>query len=68
MFQTRILVTHGVKYLPHVDMIVVMKDGHISETGTYQQLLTHGGAFAEFLRTYINQSNSDEDSNSGGKL
>lgn len=37
--KTRILVTHGITYLPQVDHIVVMKDGAISETGTYDELL-----------------------------
>jgi ATP-binding cassette subfamily C (CFTR/MRP) protein 1 len=37
--KTRVLVTHGVAYLPQVDNIFVMKDGEISETGNYQELL-----------------------------
>lgn len=37
--KTRILVTHGVVFLPEVDQIVVLKNGEISEVGTYQELL-----------------------------
>jgi ATP-binding cassette subfamily C (CFTR/MRP) protein 1 len=37
--KTRVLVTHGVVYLPFMDNIFVMKDGEISETGTYQELV-----------------------------
>jgi ABC-type bacteriocin/lantibiotic exporter with double-glycine peptidase domain len=37
--KTRVLVTHGIAFLPQVDQIIVMKDGRISETGTYQELL-----------------------------
>ena len=37
------LVTHGVSFLPLVDQIVVMKDGKISEMGTYHQLLANKG-------------------------
>jgi len=37
--KTRILVTHGISFLPDMDNIVVMKDGEISESGTYKQLL-----------------------------
>ena len=37
--KTRILVTHGISFLPQVDRIVVMKDGRISESGTYRELL-----------------------------
>ena len=32
-FQTRVLVTHGVYWLPMVDTIVVMVGGKISEYG-----------------------------------
>ncbi|KAK7488019.1 hypothetical protein BaRGS_00020764, partial [Batillaria attramentaria] len=39
--KTRVLVTHGVHWLPMVDMIVVMTDGRISEMGSYDQLLIH---------------------------
>ena len=37
--KTRVLVTHGIAFLPQVDQIIVMKDGQITETGNYQQLL-----------------------------
>jgi ATP-binding cassette subfamily C (CFTR/MRP) protein 1 len=51
--KTRLLVTHGVKYLPVVDRIVVMKNGRITEEGTYHQLLDQGKEFADFLIQYI---------------
>ena len=50
---TRVLVTHGITYLPYVDNIIVMKDGRISEHGSYQELLYRKGEFAEFLLEYI---------------
>lgn len=50
--QTRVLVTHGVSYLPLMDTIVVLSEGKISEMGSYQELLKQDQAFAEFLRTY----------------
>uniref|UniRef100_A0A8C0HFU4 Multidrug resistance-associated protein 1 n=1 Tax=Chelonoidis abingdonii TaxID=106734 RepID=A0A8C0HFU4_CHEAB len=62
--KTRILVTHGVSYLPLMDRIIVMTDGKISEMGSYQELLKQDGAFAEFLRTY---ANADQDVENGGK-
>ncbi|KAI1894334.1 hypothetical protein AGOR_G00114740 [Albula goreensis] len=50
--KTRILVTHGVGFLPQVDEIVVLVDGQVSEVGSYEGLKASGGAFAEFLQTY----------------
>ena len=47
--KTRILVTHGIGFLPQMDQILVLKDGKISEIGTYEQLMHNRGAFAEFL-------------------
>lgn len=34
--KTRVLVTHGITFLPKTDHIVVVKDGVISEQGSYQ--------------------------------
>ena len=53
--KTRILVTHGISFLPLVHQIVVMKEGKISEIGTYHQLLANKGAFAEFLIEQMNE-------------
>jgi hypothetical protein len=51
--KTRILVTHGISYLPQTDLIVVLSGGSVSEVGTYDQLLENDGAFSEFLHTYF---------------
>ena len=61
--KTRVLVTHGIGFLTLVDQIVVMKDGRISEMGTYEDLLANKGAFAEFLieQLQIMQHNEDSD-------
>lgn len=50
--QTRVLVTHGLSYLPQADLILVMVEGEITEMGSYQQVMATEGAFSEFLRTY----------------
>jgi len=53
--KTRLLATHGIHFLPQVDQIVVIKDGKISECGTYSELRANSGAFAEFLQTYASE-------------
>ena len=63
--QARILVTHGVGFLPQCDKIVVMVDGRITEVGTYTELMDNDGAFAEFLRTYSNLENAEEGGDPG---
>ncbi|XP_059804131.1 ATP-binding cassette sub-family C member 3 isoform X2 [Hypanus sabinus] len=59
--KTRVLVTHGISFLPQVDRIVVLVDGKVSEMGSYQELQKQNGAFAEFLRNYAQQDEVDED-------
>uniref|UniRef100_A0A2K5RIG8 Multidrug resistance-associated protein 1 n=1 Tax=Cebus imitator TaxID=2715852 RepID=A0A2K5RIG8_CEBIM len=63
--KTRILVTHGVSYLPQVDIIIVMSGGKISEMGSYQELLARDGAFAEFLRTYASTEQEQDPEDNG---
>ena len=59
--QTRIFVTHGIGFLPQVDEIVVIKHGVVSERGTYVELLGHNGPFAEFINSFIRQTESDQE-------
>uniref|UniRef100_A0A8K9XIF3 ATP-binding cassette, sub-family C (CFTR/MRP), member 3 n=1 Tax=Oncorhynchus mykiss TaxID=8022 RepID=A0A8K9XIF3_ONCMY len=63
--KTRILVTHGISFLPQVDNIVVMVEGRVSEMGSYQELLKQNGAFAEFLRNYSLEDIIEEDEATG---
>ena len=53
LIQTRFVVTHIITYLPELDLIVVLKDGTISEIGTYRELLHNEGAFSEYATTYF---------------
>lgn len=65
--QTRILVTHGVSFLPFVDEIVVLVDGVVSEVGSYKSLRASKGAFSEFLDTYAKDQNNRTQSESGNR-
>ncbi|XP_070201565.1 ATP-binding cassette sub-family C member 3-like [Littorina saxatilis] len=59
--KTRVLVTHGIHWLPMCDSIVVMDQGHIVQTGTYEQLLKHDGPFAQLLKNQLRQDNEEVD-------
>ncbi|CAG2256912.1 ABCC1 [Mytilus edulis] len=59
--KTRILVTHGISFLSKVDIIITLVDGKISEMGSYSDLISHAGAFAEFLKNYLNEELEKED-------
>lgn len=58
--KTRILVTHRLSVLPEVDTVVVMRDGTVSDCGSFQELLSRGGAFSEFLVQFIQESQETE--------
>ena len=59
--------THGITYLPEVDVIVVLKDGEVTELGTYKQLLEKKGAFAEFLIQHLQETDVDDGTSEPGK-
>ncbi len=49
-FQTRILVTHSLAHLQECNVIIVMQDGKIVETGSYEELLENGGKLSEIIK------------------
>lgn len=51
--RTRVLITNKLSVLPEVDHIVVMKDGQISESGSYEELLKSRGLFSQLLVKYL---------------
>ena len=50
--------THGISFLSHVDDIVVITNGSISEHGPYQELLSQSGHFAEFITSHLTEGNN----------
>jgi len=48
-----VLVTHGISFLPKMDMIITLVDGKVGEVGSFKELIGHNGDFAEFLKTYM---------------
>ncbi|KAF0309902.1 Canalicular multispecific organic anion transporter 2 [Amphibalanus amphitrite] len=59
--RTRILVTHGIAHLSRADLIVVLRDGRVSETGPYRQLMDNRGAFSDFLLQYLTEAGAEDE-------
>ncbi|KAJ4976686.1 hypothetical protein NE237_001792 [Protea cynaroides] len=47
--KTVIYVTHQVEFLPSADLILVMKDGSITQAGKYEEILSSGTDFMELV-------------------
>ena len=59
--KTRVLVTHGISFLPEVDHIIVLKNGKVCEQGSFKELLDIKGDFADFLLEYMSGEMRDDD-------
>jgi len=60
--KTRILVTHALHFLPHVDYILTVADGRITERGTYEALMRNEGEFSKFVAEFGSKEQSKDDS------
>uniref|UniRef100_A0A914IDL3 ABC-type glutathione-S-conjugate transporter n=1 Tax=Globodera rostochiensis TaxID=31243 RepID=A0A914IDL3_GLORO len=56
--KTRVLVTHSLAFLKHCDQIVVVKDGSITQMGTYTDLLEASGEFSDLIRDFLTTRSS----------
>jgi ATP-binding cassette subfamily B protein len=56
--KTTMLISHRVSTARHADRIFVIDNGHISESGTHEELMTLGGYYADLAAV---QSDQDED-------
>ncbi|KAK3084560.1 hypothetical protein FSP39_015417 [Pinctada imbricata] len=60
--KTRVFVTHGITYLPKVDLIISLDGGRISEIGTYHDLASSKGPFSKLLQSLrVEDNHADED-------
>lgn len=54
--RTTLVIAHRLSTIEKADLIVVMHNGHIIETGTHQQLLAKGQHYAELHRLQFQES------------
>lgn len=58
--RTKILVTHALHFLPHVDYIYTIADGQIMERGTYPELMANHGVFSKFVKEFGSKEEEKE--------
>ncbi|KAG7097474.1 hypothetical protein E1B28_004817 [Marasmius oreades] len=49
---TRIVVTHALHFLPHMDYIITLNNGVVVEEGSYSDLMAKRGTFARFIEEF----------------
>ena len=54
--KTRLFVTNSLSFLPQTDEIFMLDNGRIVEIGTYDNLISKGGEFAEFIKKYLSNN------------
>ncbi|MCL7024271.1 hypothetical protein MKW94_017541, partial [Papaver nudicaule] len=65
--KTVILVTHQVEFLAETDRILVMEGGKVTQSGTYEELLTVGTAFEQLVSAHKNSMAEIDPAKSGNK-
>ena len=55
------MVTNALTCLSKVNKIVVLKDGSISEMGTYEELLERNGVFAKLIKQHLTEAGDHEE-------
>ncbi len=50
---TRIVVAHRLSTIRHADRIIVLDQGRIAESGTFNELVDKGGLFASFVKRQV---------------
>jgi len=56
-----IMATNSLQFVSQLDTLVVLKDGKISEKGTYQQLMKNQAGFFTLMKSYGGEKNNEVD-------
>lgn len=58
--RTTILISHRISTVKNADLVIVLNDGSIVETGTHEQLLAQNGIYAGIYETQLLQEELEE--------
>lgn len=58
--KTRVLITHQLQFVGYADLVIVLKDGRITEMGSYEELMTAKGEFSNLISTHVTSAESHE--------
>ena len=56
--RTSFIIAHRLPTIRDADMILVMKDGDIVEQGNHEELLSHGGFYAELYNSQFDKTSN----------
>jgi ABC-type multidrug transport system ATPase subunit len=59
--RTSIVIAHRLATIKRADVIFVVNDGRIVESGTHQELLARGGLYAEFYEIQFKKEEALDD-------
>ena len=54
--RTSFVIAHRLSTIKNADLILVMKDGDIIESGSHRELLSQGGFYAELYNSQFDQA------------
>ena len=59
--KTRLFVTNSLNFLPQVDEIIMIENGFIVETGTYENLIEQNGKFTQFMKAFLDANETNQE-------